>query len=321
MPLLFASLSGIDPNDVNKCFVTFSLITTYVTMIPIVDCSKSTVAMSDDDRLICEETSRFEDFVLQFLDKVFVWIDSSSVVPVRLENQTNGNGRSRSETMLETALDRAFSSLLRQTSHSIFLSALNKLRTFIVEHVLETQVSGQLVAILCKVFSSVNSVETLRALFPFLSEKVLDVIGEGDDVIKAENLDNHLLYPLLLLNRLVLTRGDALLPYMDTLHKIIEKVIRLKSREGNLLGCFTLSNVMLSLSNVMNINVERNLDDPEYLYIKDWGETVKIKSTKLRTYIPGKNEHEALQTIFTKFFMPTITSIQNFIKTENSLSR
>ncbi|XP_008209740.1 proteasome activator complex subunit 4 [Nasonia vitripennis] len=321
LSLLFTSLSGIDPNDANKCFITFRLIATYVTMIPLVDCSQSTAEMSEDDRLVCEETSRFEDFVLQFMDKVFVWIDSSAVVSVRLENNTNGNGKSRSEAMAESALNRVFATVLRQCSHPIFMSALGKLRSFIIEHVLETQVAGQLVGVLCKVFTSVNSEETLKALVPFLSEKILDAIGEGDEILKADNLDNQLLYPLLLLNRLVLTQGKYLLPYMDTLLKVIDKTIMLKSREGNMLGCFTLSNVFQSFSTVTFINVERNLNNPQYPYVQDWGETIKIKGTKIQSYTPGEKEEEVLQEIFIRYFMPTVTKIQNFIKSQNSLSR
>lgn len=290
-------------------------------MIPVTDCSKSTAEMSEDERLVCEETARFEDFVLQFMDKVFVWINSTSVESVRLENNTNGNGKSRSEAIAESALSRVFSSLLRQSSRAIFCSALNKLRSFVMEHVLEIQVAGQLVAVICKVFSSVNSHETMKALFPFLSEKVLDTIGEGDEVLKAENLDNQLLYPLCLINRLVFTPGDALMPYMDTLTKLIDKVIQLKAREGNILGCYTLNSLLQSLSNVIAINVDRDLDNPDYPYIKDWGETVKITSTKIKWFVPGDNEFTVLQKIFTRYFVPAISKIENFIKTENSLSR
>ncbi|XP_058809543.1 proteasome activator complex subunit 4-like isoform X2 [Phymastichus coffea] len=321
LPILFTSLSGIDPNDLNKCMATFNLIATYVTMVPIADCSKTTAELTEEEREVCAETSRFEDFVLQFMDKVFVWIDSSSVETVRLENQTDGNGKSRSEAMAETALSRVFLTLLEQCSHSIFVSALNKLKSFIVEHVLETQVAGQMVATLCKVFTAVDSHETMKALFPFLSEKVLDAIGEGDEVIKAEHLDNQLLYPLLLLNRLVATQGHVLTLYMDTLFKVIDKAVTLKSREGNLLGCFIMNNVLMSLSSSAHITDDRNLDDPQYPYIKDWGQTVKIAEVKLKFTMPGPDDYAVLQVVFERYFMPAVAAIENYIKTGNSLSR
>lgn len=39
IPLLLASLPGIDPNDIRKCFVTFQFITTFATMVPLIDSS------------------------------------------------------------------------------------------------------------------------------------------------------------------------------------------------------------------------------------------------------------------------------------------
>lgn len=41
MPLLFAILPGIDPNDFHKCSVTFLLITSFSIMISFVDSSKA----------------------------------------------------------------------------------------------------------------------------------------------------------------------------------------------------------------------------------------------------------------------------------------
>jgi len=41
IPLLMATLPGIDPNDIKKCFVTFQFISTFATLVPIVDCSSA----------------------------------------------------------------------------------------------------------------------------------------------------------------------------------------------------------------------------------------------------------------------------------------
>lgn len=39
IPMLFAVLPGIDPNDHQKSIVTMQFITAFLTMIPVVDCS------------------------------------------------------------------------------------------------------------------------------------------------------------------------------------------------------------------------------------------------------------------------------------------
>ena len=41
LPLLLSSLDGLDVNDMKKCMVTFQFIATFVTLIPIIDCSSA----------------------------------------------------------------------------------------------------------------------------------------------------------------------------------------------------------------------------------------------------------------------------------------
>ena len=93
VPLLMASLPGIDSNDVRKSMVTFQFISTLCTLIPIVDCSSaannggsynsdnfyeggalvsndSKRKLTEDEKVLCTQTAQFEDFVLQLMDKV-----------------------------------------------------------------------------------------------------------------------------------------------------------------------------------------------------------------------------------------------------------
>ena len=322
LPLLFSSLPGIDPNDPVRCFVTFRLIATYVMMIPIVDCSKSIMEMNEEERLICEETSRFEDFILQFMDKVFILIESSAVELVRLENASNDNNKSSLETMAENALFGVFTSLLLQTSDAIFTSALSKLRSYIVENILEYKVAGQLVAVLCRVFSRINGKETLHALLPFLVEKILNIIEEGSEILEEENLDNEFLYTLLLLHRVVETNGTVLLPFIDSLVQVIDKVIRLKSSVGHQMGCQLLKNVLYSLCTVSAIKVEKDLNNQNYPYYKDWGTTVKVKESRVVWYTPGEEEIIVANKLFFRYFYPAIKSIEDFIVSDGkSLTR
>ena len=53
--------------------VTFQLVTTIATLVPIVDCSGAVSRndLTDEERELCLQTAQFEDFVLQFLDRCF----------------------------------------------------------------------------------------------------------------------------------------------------------------------------------------------------------------------------------------------------------
>ena len=201
------------------------------------------------------------------------------------------------------------------------MSALNKLRSFIVEHVLETHVAGPLVGSLCKVFTEINGHETLHALLPFLSGKVLDIIGENEDILKAERLDSQFLFPLLMLDRLALADGDTLLLHIDTFIKVIDKAVCLRSREGNLRGCFMLNNILQSLIDVSVLDVVRNFEDNTHPYIRDWGISMKISDVKMKYYIPSKEANEVAQKLFNRYFLPATEKIKEYIKSDNLLTR
>uniref|UniRef100_A0A3B3VJT2 Proteasome activator Blm10 middle HEAT repeats region domain-containing protein n=1 Tax=Poecilia latipinna TaxID=48699 RepID=A0A3B3VJT2_9TELE len=46
LPLLMGSLPGVDPNDFSKCMITFQFITTFTTLVPLVDCSSAPLRTS-----------------------------------------------------------------------------------------------------------------------------------------------------------------------------------------------------------------------------------------------------------------------------------
>lgn len=124
IPLLMALLPGIDPNDVRKSYVTFNFIVHFLNMIPIVDSSKAHQFYSDlteEEHMICEASAEFEDFVLQFFDRMILWVDSSSLDFIRLEQITsNNNGKNRAEAHAETAVVSVVSVVLMQSSPKIF---------------------------------------------------------------------------------------------------------------------------------------------------------------------------------------------------------
>ncbi|KZC11232.1 Proteasome activator complex subunit 4 [Dufourea novaeangliae] len=314
LPLLFLLLPGIDPSDTERCFVAFRLISVYATHIFIMDPSKLSTITDEEERRIYDETaSKYEDFVLQFFDRVFYIIDSSSLESVRLES-TAGSGKSKLEKVTETLLRDVCTSLLVQTNDKIFESALHKLRTFITERILETKVAGQLAAVLCRIFARVNGKKTLRSLLPLLSDTILEITGESSDIVIEENLDGRLLYAMLLLSAVVGTPGNNLLPYIDLLITVLDRVLVLKSREGNNLACMLLKTVLHSLATMTPYEFESTED----LY---WGQSLDINSLKVKWYIPGKEEMTALNRMFFKYLSPELNKLQKYCEDWCSLSR
>ena len=88
IPMLMATLPAIDPNDHTKSMVAFQLISTFCTIVPMVDCSTASQFYNDlteEEELICSQTAQFEDFIAEFLDKCFSFIESSSLEQTREE--------------------------------------------------------------------------------------------------------------------------------------------------------------------------------------------------------------------------------------------
>ncbi|XP_031825586.1 proteasome activator complex subunit 4A isoform X2 [Nomia melanderi] len=314
LPLLFLLLPGINPSDTQKCFVIFRLISFYASFIPVMEPSEVPAIMDEEEEaLIYEATSKFEDFIIQFFDRVFYFIDSTSLESVRLESSAD-NGRSKMERVTESVLKEVCTVLLIQTNDKIFECALHKLRTFVTERILETKVAGQLAALLCRLFARVNGRETLRSLLPLLSETILKITGENTDIVKEENLDNRLLYAMLLLSAIVDTPGKYLLPHIDVLITVLDRVLILKSREGNNLAVMLLKSILYSLSQV----IPYRFKSTEVLH---WGQRLGINTIKVEWYIPGKEEITALKRIFFKYLLPEITKLQKYCEDWNTLSR
>ncbi|XP_060826320.1 proteasome activator complex subunit 4-like isoform X1 [Bombus pascuorum] len=314
LPLLSLLLSSIDPNNPEKCFLAFRLISVYACFIPIVDTSKPITTINEEDRLDYETASGFEDFVLQFLDKIFSFIDHSSLELVRLENSAGGE-KSKLEKVTETVLYNVCMILLMYINDAIFKKALDKLCIFITERTLEIKVAGQLAAGLCRVFAQVNGKETLRTLLPVLSQTILDITGESNDIIKEEHVDDRLLYAMLLLSATVTTTGNNLLPYIDTLTTVLDRVVILNSREGNNLACILLRSVLHSLSTMVPYHFT-STDE-----IKYWGQVLDINSLNVKWYIPDEKEMAAINRIFLRYLIPETNKLKTYCKRLITLRR
>ena len=89
IPLMMAMLPGIDPNDMPKALLTFQFISTFCNLVPITDASSAPQFHSDlseHERQICSQTTQFEEFVAQYLDRCFVVIENSTLTQTREEN-------------------------------------------------------------------------------------------------------------------------------------------------------------------------------------------------------------------------------------------
>lgn len=70
---------------------------------------------------------------------------------------------------------------------------------FVTSRIFELKVSGNMVATICQAFVGINPRETMKLFMPYLCETVERLLNETDDVENEENLNQELLYNLLIL--------------------------------------------------------------------------------------------------------------------------
>ena len=238
--------------------------------------------------------------------------------------QENDLAKSAMDMVAENVLLELLSSMFCQSSDELFEVAVQKFRTFVIEKTQETKVAGQLVMACCKMFAKANSRLALPILLPVLAQSVLDLVEEADDITKEENLDNQLLYTMLVLSGTLGATGNFILPYVDTLTNVLDKVLHLQSREGSDISYQLLEGLFLSLCDISLNKAYRNDRDysnSECAQIFDWGQAVDTKCIETEWYVPGEEEIAVAQKLFTKYMQPELERIEKFIADPNSLTR
>ena len=133
IPILYATLPGIDPNDFNKTGITLEFLTSFALLVPIIDCSKASLYYDDlteEESLICDQTAEFEGFVLQYFDKVFMLIESSAQESIRMEHTGADSIRSKLESVVEATLQSSTHGILGQCSKVNYCFFFNFIITF-----------------------------------------------------------------------------------------------------------------------------------------------------------------------------------------------
>ncbi|KAK8767206.1 hypothetical protein V5799_006012 [Amblyomma americanum] len=329
VPLLNSCLPGIDPNDIRKCIVTFQFISTFATLVPLVDCSKAVGLrkdLSEVEQDVCLATAGFEDFVLQLMGRCFSLIENSSLEsPTRLDRDTEK--MNTEENILEVGLASTFSSILTQSSPEIYKAALKKLHSFVSSRILETRVSGRYVANLCRCMARVNPSLALGTFVPHFTKLVM-ALTVSEEVATEELLDDELLFALLLLSEMVRCNGQELLPHLPSLQEVLKRTLHLSSRRGYLLASSLLRNILRACTMVFPLDYrmtarpwEECVDFANYLPIREWGQAGDLDHLDIKWHVPSKEELACVQELLETFLYPELQALLLWSRGERSLSR
>lgn len=328
VPFLMAVLPGLDPNDIKKTLVTLHFILIFSWMVPLIDCSSAHEHWSDlteEELLTCESTAQFEDFVLVFLDRLFVIIESSVLEHVRLDTKESDCVRSKTDAVMETAISSAATAVLTQCSPKIFNEALRKFKAFATESTFETNVSGSMVGVMLRVFARINSEATLAAFLPKLCEELTELLGT-DEALHEENPPRDLMYRLVLFMHVVECDGTVLLKYMSDIIPILDRALKLHSNYALSRACGVLCHILTSLCYIDLKEWRSSPKDygaaPEkWLPIREWGYGCLLKDAGFKWHVPSAAEAECAQMLLDRYMKAEVGRLQQWLSGERPMCR
>uniref|UniRef100_A0A3B3B675 Proteasome activator subunit 4a n=1 Tax=Oryzias melastigma TaxID=30732 RepID=A0A3B3B675_ORYME len=326
LPLLIRALPGVDPNDFSKCMITFQFIATFVTLVPLVDCSTALherTDLTEVDRELCSASAEFEDFVLQFMDRCFALIDSSTLEQTREETETEK--MTHLESLVELGLSSTFSTILTQCSLEIFKVALEKVFNFATTNIFETRVSGRMVADMCRATAKCHPAESLKLFVPHCCNAI-NQIAVNEEVLNDEELDKELLWNLQLLSEVSRVDGDKLLLYRSDLLQILQLTLRLKCKQGYTLACNLLHHILRSTALIYPTeycSVPGGFHQPvgDYLPIRDWGRPGDLWNLNIQWHVPSVEETSLAFYLLDLILQPELQRLRRFAAGEQDMSR
>ncbi|KAM6951408.1 proteasome activator complex subunit 4B [Aplochiton taeniatus] len=322
LPLLMGSLPGVDPNDFSKCMITFQFIATFTTLVPFVDCS-SAPAQHDDlteiEKELCSASAGFEDFVLQFLDRCFALIDSSTLEQTRGETETDT--QTHLESLVEVGLSSTVSTILTQCSINIYKVALQKVFNFATTNIFETCVSGRMVADMCRAAAKCHPAESLRLFIPHCSS-VIFRITDNEELLNEEEMDTELLWNLQLLSEVTRVDGAQLLPYRSYLERILYVCVRLRCKQAYTLACSLLEHTLRSVSLIYPTEYRSTPGGFQTdLPIRDWGRAGDVKALGVCWHVASREEEEFVFQLLSRLLLPELPRIADHVSGEQPMSR
>ena len=322
IPLLLLSLPGIDPNDLRKAALTFQFISTLCTLVPVVDSSSSVTLgginddLSEEEKLICGQSAQFEDFLVQFLDKCFNLIESSTFEHTREEMSSSDHRTSKEETMKNSGMASTFSAIITHSSTTLQDIALKKVQNFIYGKILEIKVSGKIAASLCRCLVRVSPAKSLKAFVPNAIRTIEEHFANGS-IEKDEILDEEVKFNLLLLSECVRCVGTFILPYLEDIKKVLRKTLHLTNKDGYTMACYILRHILKSLTMIGPTDFKsssKGYDLPlsEYQPFREWGKPSSPTDLNLNWHVPSREEMNQAQLVVNEFLVEELDILEKY---------
>lgn len=328
IPILYATLPGIDPNDFKKLSVTLQFLSSFALLVPIVDCSKAHLYYDDlteEETLICGQTAEFEGFVCGYLDKMFALIESSSQDVTRMEQTDSDSLRSKLETVIESLLQSSTHGILGQCSDEIALVATQKLIDYIKSNLFEPRVAAHLIASLVRVFGRVCGAEIRKSLVPYVINTITKYIAEHDDIDNLDKQSDEMLYFTILLMSVARSDPNEVIAFVDDIVPILDRISKFKCKVTNKYANAILFNILSNVSTLQTMDVRSMPESAtkplsDFLPIRHWGQKMKA-DTPIKWYMPDEKARSVCEMLIHRYLPPILEQFERYVAGECDLTR
>ncbi|CAF3935100.1 unnamed protein product [Rotaria sordida] len=276
LTLMMSILPCIDSNDFEKIAVTLEVLDAILKLVPCIDCSSAIHTRNDlteIEKRVCLSTTQFEDFITDFLNRIFQMISI------------------RSAEMFDDAVandvfneDDKFIQIIHQKIIKFLTGSLfsSKVRKF--------------VAGLVRVIIKVNPIEILKYLLPQTCEHIENIMNNSQTAILMDHKgDIELTWHLVLFSELVRARGDALLIYKQMIMSVFHQCIRIVHKDSYEAIAKAAKHLLKSLSDLYSIDDQLSLENMDESFvdclpIRAWGQHVDFDQLQVQYHFPTVDE-------------------------------
>lgn len=311
-PLLQLTIPGIDPNDFMKTQATLQFYYFLLYSVPIVNCSgRAPDNATEEEQAILDSTAVFEDWVMQFMDRVFLMLETQ--VEVTSKRHTVEKG-------LADLLFAACYALFQQLSPSLFETTLQKLFRWVTTNLLLT--SAKTVGGICASATRANAALTFRVFLPHLSSRITSLVAQhatdNDPDADDNEIDDELQWYLSIITRLVKRSGPELLKVREMIMDLLQGTLHLASKKASKLGGKLLRQTLKALMDIYPTDGhiltrkqrEALADDPVAQFNLRGSTPGPYEGLDVEWHVPSQEEVDFAEELVSTFYDPAVESIE-----------
>ncbi|CAF3998522.1 unnamed protein product, partial [Adineta steineri] len=315
LPLLISVLPGIDLNDFKKTSVTLELLDIILMQITCIDCSSAVnirTDLTEIEREVCLSTSKFEDFINEFLNRIFHIIEiSSAEISDAVTTDANDN---KLDIDIQPKVTSILFNIVQQCSSPIFQKIRVKILNFLGIQCLSPKVRD-IASGLVRALVKGNPMETLTYLLPEICKSIENKFNNSDSTLLTDHKDDiELTWYLVVFAELLRARGDVLLNYKQLIMSVFHQCIQVVNKDSYRAVAKAVVNLLESLScsylvnyRLLVINSDETFDN--FLPIRLWGQSVDIDKVQPQFHIPSIDEIDFVYEFVETFLYPELARL------------